>query len=76
MERVVVTGLGVISCIGTDVPAFWRSLTEGKSGIATIASFDASNLSARIAGEVRDYSFDRKLGKRMDRFTQFALSDE
>jgi 3-oxoacyl-[acyl-carrier-protein] synthase II len=74
MERVVVTGLGVISCIGTDVPAFWRSLTEGKSGIATISSFDASNLSAQIAGEVRDFSFDRKLGKRMDRFTQFALS--
>lgn len=74
MERVVVTGLGVISCIGKDVPTFWNSLIEGKSGIGTIESFDATGLTAQIAGEVKDFVFDAKLGKRMARFTQFAIS--
>ncbi len=74
MERVVVTGMGVVSCIGTDVPSFWQALTSGKSGIGPIQSFDASALSTRIAGEVKNFSFDAKLGKRMDRFAQFAFS--
>jgi|SRR5579863_7566292 3-oxoacyl-[acyl-carrier-protein] synthase II len=74
MERVVVTGLGVVSNIGTDVPAFWDGLVSGRSGIDRIQSFDASGLSTHIAGEVRNFSFDMKLGKRMDRFAQFAFS--
>ncbi len=74
MERVVVTGLGAVSCIGNDVPAFWQGLVSGKSGIGPIQAFDASKLSTRIAGEVKGFSFDAKLGKRMDRFSQFAFS--
>ncbi len=74
MERVVITGLGVVSCIGVDVPSFWKSLTEGTSGITPVTAFDASALSARIAGEATDFSFDPKLAKRTARFTQFALS--
>ncbi len=74
MERVVVTGLGVVSCIGVDVPSFWKSLTLGTSGIAPVTAFDVSRLSTRVAGQVMDFSFDRRLAKRMGRFTQFALS--
>ena len=74
MERVVVTGMGVVSCIGNDVPSFWEALQAGRSGIAPIASFDASNLAVRIAGEVRGFAFDARLGKRMGRFAQLAFS--
>ncbi len=74
MERVVVTGLGVVSCIGNDVPSFWDALQAGRSGIGPIASFDASNLAVRIAGEVRGFQFDARLGKRMARFAQLAFS--
>ena len=74
MERVVVTGLGVVSCIGTDVPSFWESLVAGKSGIARITAFDPSKLASQIAGEVRDFAFDPRQAKRMERFTQFALA--
>ena len=74
MERVVVTGMGVVSCVGTDVPAFWKSLISGRSGIAPISAFDPAALATRIAGEARDFTFDTKLGKRMARFTQFAIS--
>jgi 3-oxoacyl-[acyl-carrier-protein] synthase II len=69
----VVTGLGVVSCVGTSVETFWDALIAGRSGIATISSFDASGLAVRIAGEVHDFSFDPKLAKRMGRFTQFGV---
>ena len=74
MERVVVTGLGAISCLGRDVSSFWEGLIAGKSGIDRVRSFDPAQLSSQIAGEVRDFTFDPKLGKRMDRFAQFAFS--
>jgi 3-oxoacyl-[acyl-carrier-protein] synthase II len=74
MERVVVTGLGVVSCIGNDVAAFWHSLRSGTSGIARIAAFDPAALSTQIAGEVKQFTFDAKLGKRMERFSQFAVA--
>jgi 3-oxoacyl-[acyl-carrier-protein] synthase II len=74
MERVVVTGLGVVSCVGNDVPAFWDALTAGRSGIAPITAFDASKMGVKIAGEVKDFQFDARLGKRMARFAQLAFS--
>ena len=73
MERVVVTGLGAVSCIGNDAASFWESLKAGRSGIAPITAFDASILSVQIAGEVKGFEFDAKLAKRMDRFAQFAM---
>ncbi|MCZ6531671.1 MAG: beta-ketoacyl-ACP synthase II [SAR324 cluster bacterium] len=73
MERVVVTGLGIVSCAGSDVPTFWESLCEGKSGIGRISAFDPSILTSQIAGEVKDFTFDPKQAKRLGRFTQFAL---
>ena len=58
MNRVVVTGIGVVSPIGTGRASFWRNLTEGRSGIGPITLFDASPLPVRIGGEVR--SLDRE----------------
>ena len=73
MERVMVTGLGVVSCIGHNVPEFWRSLAGGVSGIGRISSFDPAPYKTQIAGEVRDFQIDTKSAKRLARFSQFAV---
>jgi 3-oxoacyl-[acyl-carrier-protein] synthase II len=77
-KRVVVTGLGIISPVGTGLEKFWTSLTGGVSGIRRITRFDATNFSTQIAGEVVDFDpmqfMDRKEARRMDRFTQFAVA--
>lgn len=52
-RRVVITGLGVVSPVGTGVEKFWNSLLEGKSGIAPITRFDAADFPVKIAGEVK-----------------------
>ncbi len=54
-KRVVVTGVGVVSSVGLDAPTMWRNLIAGRSGIAPITLFDASDLNVRIAGEVRGF---------------------
>ena len=54
-RRVVITGLGVVSPVGTGVEKFWNSLLEGKSGIAPITRFDAADFPVKIAGEVKDF---------------------
>lgn len=74
MERVVVTGTGVVSCVGNNTESFWRSLTSGISGITRITRFDPTPLSTQIAGEVKDFKFDAKLGKRLARSSQLAFS--
>ena len=78
MEKVVVTGMGVISPIGSNVEQFWNSLVEGKSGISHIDIFDTSRFKTKIAGLVRDFDpearFGRKEARRMDRFCQFAIA--
>lgn len=78
-NRVVVTGLGVISPVGNDVPTFWKSLQEGKSGIDKLTTFDASAFDSRIAGEVKNfdpliYGMNRKDTHRMEKFAQFAVA--
>lgn len=76
-KRVVVTGIGVISPVGNDVPTFWKSLCEGKSGIARIKSFDPSDLPVTIAGECEDcipVGMTTREVRRRDRYTLFALS--
>lgn len=77
-NRVVITGLGVISPVGTGLEKFWSSLISGVSGIKPLTRFDSTNFSTKIAGEVTDFDpsnyIDRKEARRMDRFTQFAVA--
>jgi 3-oxoacyl-[acyl-carrier-protein] synthase II len=78
MRRVVVTGVGVISALGTGVVKNWDALTKGKSGIDLITKFDASGFPTRIAGEVKDFNADDyippKEARKMDLFIQYALA--
>jgi 3-oxoacyl-[acyl-carrier-protein] synthase II len=77
MRRVVVTGVGAISSLGTGNEKNWTGLMQGKSGIDRITRFDASELPTQIAGEVRDFNpedfIDKKEIKKMDLFIQFAM---
>ncbi|GHH72661.1 3-oxoacyl-[acyl-carrier-protein] synthase 2 [Streptosporangium violaceochromogenes] len=77
-RRVVVTGAGVISPVGHDVDTFWSSVTEGRCGVAPITSFDVSDLSTKIAAEVRGFDpapyMPHKVMRRLDRFAQFGLA--
>ena len=76
-KRVVVTGLGAVTPIGTGVDKYWSGLLEGKSGVAPITRFDTTNHSVKIAAEVKDHNpedhFERKEIKKLDYFTQFAV---
>jgi len=77
-RRVVVTGLGLVSPVGNDVPEAWGNLTAGKSGIGPITRFDASALSVRIAGEVKGFDvaayLSAKEARRMDTFIHFGMA--
>jgi 3-oxoacyl-[acyl-carrier-protein] synthase II len=77
-RRVVITGLGVVSSLGTDVDTFWNNLVAGRCGIDTIKSFDVSDYDCQIASEVRDFdpspAFPSpKEVRRTDRFAQFGV---
>ncbi len=78
MERVVVTGLGVVTPVGIGVEAFWKSLIAGASGIGPITRFDASKHDCRIAGEVKGFDplayVEKKEARKMDTFTHYALA--
>ncbi|MBN3040071.1 MAG: beta-ketoacyl-[acyl-carrier-protein] synthase family protein [Candidatus Omnitrophica bacterium] len=54
-NRVVVSGLGIVSSLGSSIDEFWSNLTEGKSGISQVSSFDTSNLERHYAGEVKEF---------------------
>jgi 3-oxoacyl-[acyl-carrier-protein] synthase II len=78
-RRVVVTGTGLITALGTGTEKNWQAMLAGKSGIGRITRFDASKLDTQIAGEVKDfngeeYGIERKESRRMDLFTQYALA--
>ncbi len=77
-KRVVITGMGVISPLGLDVPTAWRALVAGCSGIGPISLFDTTGYEVRIAGEVPGFDPARympaKEARRTDRFTQYALA--
>lgn len=78
MRRVVVTGIGMVTPIGSDKEEFWQSLVNGRSGIQRVTGFDVSNYPCQIAGEVPDFDPARYIEKRearkMDRFTQFGAA--
>jgi 3-oxoacyl-[acyl-carrier-protein] synthase II len=77
-RRVVVTGLGLVTPLGIGVEETWSALVAGKSGIARITKFDASNLTTQIAGELKNFRpedfVSRKDIRRMDEFSIFALA--
>ena len=68
-RRIVITGLGCVSPVGSDVPSVWDALKNGDSGIGPLSAFDASGFSARIAGEVKDFSVDRYLSSKEARIS-------
>jgi 3-oxoacyl-[acyl-carrier-protein] synthase II len=78
-RRIVITGTGLITALGTGTEKSWSGLLAGKSAVGPITKFDASELSARIAGEVKDFTpeawgMDRRESRRMDLFTQYAVA--
>jgi len=77
-RRVVITGIGVVSPIGSTLRTFWDSLQNGRCGIGRIEGFDATEFSAQIAAEVKDFDIDafipKKEQRRMDRFCHFAVA--
>ncbi len=77
-RRVVITGLGPITCIGTGREAFWQSIRAGRSGIGRVTRFATSKLKAHCAGEINDWDparfFPPHRLKRLDRFAQFAVA--
>lgn len=76
--RVVVTGMSVISPVGTGLEDFWSNLVAGKSGVGPVTRFNAEGFTTRIAAEVKGFVpeeyIDKKDARRMDRFTQFAMA--
>jgi 3-oxoacyl-[acyl-carrier-protein] synthase II len=77
-RRVVVTGLGLISPVGNSVADGWANLLAGRSGIANVTKFDASNLACRFAGEVKGFNvedyFPAKEARHMDTFIHYGLA--
>lgn len=77
LNRVVVTGIGIISPIGNNLEDYWKNLLDGVSGAGPITLYDASKFKTRIACEVKGFNpedfLERKEARKLDRFTQYAL---
>lgn len=78
LKRVVVTGVGVVTPVGNNIQDFWAALIEGRSGVDRISHFDPSAFDCHIAAQVKNYtptdSIPPKESKRMEPFTQFAVT--
>src|SRR5687768_12788574 len=76
--RVVVTGLGAVTPLGSTVQTFWDGLVAGRSGIGRMTLADASEFACKVAGEVKDWDaaqyIERKAARRMARFAQFMVT--
>src|SRR5882672_6032181 len=78
MERVVITGIGLVTPNGIGTAETWRSIIEGRPGIAPITLFDASAYNSRVAGEVKNFEptqfIEKKKVKEMARFVQLSVA--
>ena len=78
MNRVVVTGMGIISPIGNNIPSFWENLTAGKVGIGPITKFDTDKYKVKLAAEVQDFDPSVCMSKseisHSDLYAQFAIA--
>jgi len=76
--RVAITGIGLVSPLGNDRESTWQAILEGRSGVGPVTLFDASQHDVRIAAEAKNFDplnyLDRKLARRTDRFSHFALA--
>ena len=77
-RRVVVTGMGIVSPVGSTIDSAWDAICNGRSGIRTISSFDADHMKTRIAGEVIDFEVSDYLSpresKRLDDFVHYGYA--
>lgn len=77
-RRVVITGTGIVSCVGNSVVEFWDSLVNGRCGLGKITRFDVSEYRTQIGGEVKNFDISKympvKDAKRLDLFCQFAVA--
>ncbi|MFN2349791.1 MAG: beta-ketoacyl-ACP synthase II [Thioalkalivibrio sp.] len=77
-RRVVITGLGIVSPVGSTIKSAWDNVTAGKSGITSIDVFDASEMPVRISGAVRDFNADDyitpKEQRKMDTFVHYGIA--
>jgi len=77
-RRVVITGMGAVTSLGTDVVSFWQAIKQGKNGITHIERIDTSDLPTKVAAEIKDFDpcnfMDKKEAKRTDRFSQYAMA--
>lgn len=76
-KRIVVTGMGVVSCFGNDVDQFYQSLLEGKSGVSDITAFPCPDFPTRFAGCIKDFDpgeyLDKKQARRVDKYIAFTF---
>jgi 3-oxoacyl-[acyl-carrier-protein] synthase II len=77
-KRVVITGLGPVTCIGKGVEGFWKGILAEKTGISPISGFDVSGFGVRVAGQINDWDpeefFPPHRLKRLDRYAQFSVA--
>lgn len=78
MKRVVITGVGVVSPIGSEKEVFWQNIKDGVCGIDTVTRFDVTDYPCKIAAEIKDFNvenfIDKKEARRMDKFTHYAVA--
>lgn len=78
LNRVVITGLGVVSPLGNSLDEFWKNILAGKNGVRLIESFDTTNFKTKFAAEVKDFDplayFEKGEVRKYDPFTQYAVA--
>jgi len=78
LRRVVVTGVGMLTALGTNAKDSWEAILDGKSGVTNISTFDTTEFPSKIAGEIKDFNtdeyFEKKEIKKLARYSQFAIA--